>query len=137
MTPRAERIATGILAVVVAALAVHALAPRPDLTVDTPTDAERCAELNGAPLDARACAAYLAEVDVVAAWCGGIVDGRTWGGCADDVLAAHRAGAPCGLVAEVEDGVTTYLPASCSTEDELADRLDRVREGRPSPRFGS
>ena len=43
--------------------------------------------------------------------------------------------APCGLVAEVEDGVTTYLPASCSTPDELADRLDTIRDARPSDRF--
>lgn len=35
--------------------------------------------------------------------------------------------APCGLVAEVEDGVTTYLPASCSTAHELDDRLDTIR----------
>ena len=43
--------------------------------------------------------------------------------------------APCGVVAEVEDGVTTYLPASCSTADELADRMARIRDERGGDRF--
>lgn len=43
--------------------------------------------------------------------------------------------APCGMTVEVEDGVATYLPASCSTPDELAARLDAIREARPSDRF--
>ena len=45
--------------------------------------------------------------------------------------------APCGMTVEVEDGVTTYLPASCSTPDELAARLDAIREARPSDRFAA
>ena len=43
--------------------------------------------------------------------------------------------APCGMTVEVEDGVTTYLPASCATADELADRLDVIRANRGGSRF--
>ena len=40
--------------------------------------------------------------------------------------------APCGLVA---DSGGTLVPASCSTADELADRLDVIRETRTGGRF--
>lgn len=58
---------------------------------DRPTDAARCAAMNGAPLTGAGCASYLAEVDAVAAACGHLVDGSAWGACSDRVLAAHRA----------------------------------------------
>lgn len=44
--------------------------------------------------------------------------------------------APCGVVAEVEDGVTTYLPASCMTAAEMRARLDAVLADRGGNRFG-
>jgi hypothetical protein len=43
--------------------------------------------------------------------------------------------APCGVVAEVEDGVATLVPASCSTADELADRLATIRDERAGVRW--
>lgn len=124
---------SAVVAVVV--FGVYAVAPRPPLDVPKVDQAERCADLNGAPLDARACAAYLAEVDVVAAWCGGIVDGSEWGACADDVLAAHRDPSGCGVTVEVEDGIPTYLAASCHTPEQVAEQADRIRGARPSSRF--
>ena len=44
--------------------------------------------------------------------------------------------APCGVVAESEDGVTTYLPASCMTAEDMRDRMAAIRAERPSGRFG-
>ena len=43
--------------------------------------------------------------------------------------------APCGVVAEVEDDVATLVPASCSTADDLADRVDVIRDERTGGRF--
>ena len=57
---------------------------------DRPTDAARCAAMNGLPLTRARCATYLSEVDAVAASCGTMVH-EAWERCADDVLAAHRA----------------------------------------------
>ena len=94
----------------------------------------RCADLNGADLTPEACAAYLAEVDAVDAACGHLDDQLPWERCADDVLAVVRS-SPCGIVAEVEDGVARFVPASCSTPDELADRMARIRDERGGDRF--
>jgi len=94
----------------------------------------RCADLNGAALTPEACAAYLAEVDAVVAACGHLADQLPYERCADDVLAVIRT-APCGIVAEVEDGVARIVPASCSTPDELADRMARIRDERGGDRF--
>lgn len=44
--------------------------------------------------------------------------------------------APCGMVAEVEDGLTAYVPASCMTDAELTDRIAMVRAERGGIRFG-
>ena len=43
--------------------------------------------------------------------------------------------APCGITVEVEDGVATYLPASCSTADDLADRVATIRDERAGTRW--
>ena len=44
--------------------------------------------------------------------------------------------APCGLAAEVEDGVTTYVPASCMSKAELSDLTAKIRADHGGNRFG-
>jgi len=54
-------------------------------------DDARYAAMNGAELDADGRAAYLAEVDAVAAACGHLAEQLPYERCEDDVLADHRA----------------------------------------------
>lgn len=70
-----------VIAVGLAAAAIGAA-----IGLAIPTPLERCAELNGAPLTAEACAAYLAELDRVDAACGPIAKQLTFKRCPDDVL---------------------------------------------------
>lgn len=122
----AVAIATGLAAVTIGAAV--------GLAIPTPLD--RCAGTNGATLTVEGCATYLAELDALAIGCGAIAEQLTYERCADDVLALVRSGsAPCGVVAEVEDGVATLVPASCSTADELDDRVATIRDERAGTRW--
>jgi hypothetical protein len=124
-----RRAATVGLTAAAVGLAVGIALPSPD------ADALRCASMNGTPMTTDACADYLAEVDAVADACGWIVEQIAHETCADDVLNVIRSGdAPCGVTVEVEDGVPTFLAASCMTADAMADVMaDRLRSGRFAP----
>jgi hypothetical protein len=69
---------------------VDELADRLD-TIRTTRSGGRFAATNGAELDADGRAAYLAEIDAVAAACGHLAEQLAYERCEDDVLADHRA----------------------------------------------
>ena len=104
------------------ALAVGGLLPSPDS--DSVLLAE-CARTNGAALTVEDCSTYLEWLDATAD-CRELESQSDWAGCVEAV----EAGWECGAV--LEEGV--WLEASCSTVEELEERLESIRHSRSGQR---